>query len=145
MNTTFDPKKECTTRDGRKVRILCTDLDNRQPIVAVVVYDGRESVERYSADGTYYLNGSQSCCDLVNLPEPKKWRAWKPEEVPVGALFRSGDDAGTRNAMMIVEAENSGVYIVRSGRIAYVPTTDMLGWFYSLDSGRSWQKCGVEE
>ena len=49
---TFDPTKPVQTRDGRKARIICTDLNNPAfRIVAVIDHPGGEYVE------TYYSNG----------------------------------------------------------------------------------------
>lgn len=43
------------TRDGRKARILCFDLENEHPIVcAVADIGGKEAVVTYNVDGTSY-------------------------------------------------------------------------------------------
>ena len=66
----FDPTKPCRTRDGRKVRIICTDLKrlSGKPILALVADGaGYEYIYNYCLDGM--------CCnipsgdDLFNIPE----------------------------------------------------------------------------
>lgn len=68
-----DLTKPVETKDGRKVRILATDLKRSDyPVVAAVMHDnGKESIEQYTADGHFYASGSASDEDLVNVPEPQ--------------------------------------------------------------------------
>lgn len=46
-----NPSKEVVTRDGKKVRILCTDADSNKPIVALVRNRHFEQVVIYDKDG----------------------------------------------------------------------------------------------
>ena len=68
----IDFSKPIETRDGRKVRILATDVKCKfYPVVAVLMDDdGDESVDSYTADGKYSVEGC-GCegDDLVNVPE----------------------------------------------------------------------------
>lgn len=69
----IDFTKPVQTRDGRKVRILCTDADctylgQPQPIIGVV---GTHAPTSWSADGVY-ADGTYSNNDLINVPAPKK-------------------------------------------------------------------------
>lgn len=68
MTPHFDPTKPVKTRDGRKARILATDLkDDTYPIAAAVTQaDGTEFVLSYMGDG----KTSDPTSDLVNLPDP---------------------------------------------------------------------------
>jgi hypothetical protein len=64
----IDITKPVRTRDGRSVRILCTDKKGNYPIVGLVTNeDGSETVCSYRLDGVYYSAG-ESGCDLVNVP-----------------------------------------------------------------------------
>lgn len=69
----FDPTKPCRTRDGRAVRILCTDAGGESPIVALVpraLDPMRLKVERYAPDGTCgRMPDPYRGVDLVNVPE----------------------------------------------------------------------------
>lgn len=64
------------TRDGRSVRILCTDLKDNYPIVAGVgCDDGTECSCIYDADG-HFCTGYEDYCDLViveEVEEPERW------------------------------------------------------------------------
>ena len=70
----------CQTRDGRAARIICTDLNSAQPIVAVVncfgEVDGEEFLRLYSKDGHFYTDGIQCEFDLVPLPRRLKREYW---------------------------------------------------------------------
>lgn len=67
--STFDPTKPVQTRDGRKARILLTNLaGNEYPIVAVYEdEEGDEYSETYRLDG-YCYSSRESDKDLVNIP-----------------------------------------------------------------------------
>lgn len=72
----IDFTKPIQTRDGRKVRILCTDAectnqDEPQPIVGLVAgeFSGPKA---WCANGSYFGDRSLSECDLVNVPQPKR-------------------------------------------------------------------------
>lgn len=75
------------TRDGRSVRILCTDFKNRtEPILAAIMEkDGLERSFLYHADGLYF-NSPECDSDLViveEVEEPKRW-ADNSEEIDFG-------------------------------------------------------------
>ena len=47
-----DTSRKVVTRDGRNVRIVCTDVKSGSPIIAVIEEkDGTENVIRYESDG----------------------------------------------------------------------------------------------
>lgn len=48
-----DPSQKVVTRDGREVRIICTDAKGNQPIIALVYNNNRDEENAY----TYYRNG----------------------------------------------------------------------------------------
>lgn len=81
MPNRFDPTKPVQTRDGRKARILATDLkDPNYPILAAVTLP-RTGLERpivYTSEGKWSL--SRNCfseSDLINIPEEKYLNLWK--------------------------------------------------------------------
>ena len=60
------PDWKVVTREGRPVRILCTDLDdNDYPVAAVV---GNFHVDKYTADGLFQA-GKETKYDLFFAPE----------------------------------------------------------------------------
>jgi len=68
----FDPTKPIQTRDGRKARILCTDLKGRglYTLVATILNPDGEFVNTFTNEGSI-LYGSDSLrnSDLVNIPQ----------------------------------------------------------------------------
>ena len=61
-----DPSKKVVTRDGREVRIICTDAKGDEPIIALVYNNIRdeENVYTYNRDG-YCYNNNDSYLDLL--------------------------------------------------------------------------------
>ena len=70
-----DPNKKVVTRDGRNVRIICTDRrKDDYPIVALCSMDnGSENCYSYHPNGKMHLN-VDSCMDLFFAPE--KHEGW---------------------------------------------------------------------
>ncbi len=68
-----NPTRPIVTRDGRSVRIICTDRDNDDhPIVALAREDESEVIMDFNENGEYFGMGQgPSPCDLFFLPEPK--------------------------------------------------------------------------
>lgn len=60
-----NPSQKVVTRDGRAVRIICTDAKGDEPIVALVYNNIREeeNVYTYNRDGIFYKD-NDSCLDL---------------------------------------------------------------------------------
>ena len=65
------PEWKVVTREGKPVRILCTDLDdNDYPVAAVV---GNFHVDKYTAEGIFHA-GEETKYDLFFAPE--KHEGW---------------------------------------------------------------------
>lgn len=66
-----NPEREVVTRDGRKVRIVCTDSDAEGgPIIAIVTMaNQRKQVLLYYENGKYFSFDSVSEDDLFFAPE----------------------------------------------------------------------------
>lgn len=75
---TFNSDLPVQTRDGRKARIICDDMDNvSYPIAAIVVgVDGLEVPDGFTQDGHHSYeemeDGIGSSHDLINIPEKPK-------------------------------------------------------------------------
>lgn len=68
-----DFTKPVTTRDGRKVRILCTDAKGDCPVVGLITYrDGSEGISQWLPDGRAYNSPKETGFDLIN-PVQKKY------------------------------------------------------------------------
>ena len=67
-----NPNRKIITRDGRNVRIVCTDRKSDNfPIVGLVEESYRENIGGYTKDGEY-SHGIESSCDLFFAPEKKE-------------------------------------------------------------------------
>ena len=65
------PEWKVVTREGKPVRILCTDLDdNDYPVAAVV---GNFHFDKYTAEGIFHA-GEENKYDLFFAP--KKYEGW---------------------------------------------------------------------
>ena len=71
-----NPSQKVVTRDGRPVRIICTDAKGDEPIVALLYNKNRdeENVYTYNRDGRFYKN--DSCLDLFFAPVKVKREGW---------------------------------------------------------------------
>ena len=67
-----NPSRKVVTRDGRKVRILCTDFNNPDfPVICGVESSTNEQLCSFTRDGSYFI-GESSPCDLVFAPEKRE-------------------------------------------------------------------------
>ena len=64
-----NPERKVVTRDGRKVRILCTDRKGDTPIIALVndANDGQEYGYAFYSDGKFFRDGGDEL-DLFFAP-----------------------------------------------------------------------------
>lgn len=70
-----NPSRQVVTRDGRKVRIICTDRKGDTPIIALV-YNANEGLEysySFYSDGKFFRNRDEKS-DLFFAPE--KHEGW---------------------------------------------------------------------
>ena len=92
-----DPSQKVVTRDGRAVRIICTDAKGEEPIVALLYNKNRdeENVYTYNRDGYFYNN--DSCLDLFfTSTEREGWiniYRFKDDTRTIGCLFESEEEA----------------------------------------------------
>ena len=68
-----NPSQKVVTRDGRAVRIICTDAKGDEPIIALLYNKIRdeENVYTYNRDGYFYGN-NDSCLDLFFAPTKRE-------------------------------------------------------------------------
>ena len=93
-----NPSQKVITKDGRAVRIICTDAKGDEPIIALVYNKIREeeNVYTYNRDG-YFYGDNDSCLDLFfNTNKREGWvNLFKDEELPFinGDIYESEKDA----------------------------------------------------
>ena len=103
-----NPNRKVVTRDGRNVRILCTDAVSGSPIVALVRNSqGYDAVYQFKIDG--YCYDSESNLDLFFAPEKKV--IWgNLYSTQLGTTF-SGDFYKTEEAALKEKAKDFSKYI----------------------------------
>lgn len=97
-----NPDREVVTRDGRKVRIICTDRKGDTPIIALV-YDANEGQEygyAFYSDGKYFRDKGDEF-DLFFAPE--KHEGWmnlykKKFGLVIGDLVHNSEEAAKKIA-----------------------------------------------
>ena len=100
-----DPSQKVVTKDGREVRIICTDAKGDEPIIALVYNKNRdeENVYTYSIEG-YFYKDSYSDSDLFFAPIKKEgwinlyWSIGGDKFVyPGGTIYESKEEAMNNN------------------------------------------------
>jgi len=121
-------------------------------MIAVMEAHARgEKIEQYClgkwVDVTIPLWNWSSCSYRI-APTPKL-RAWKPEEVPVGALIRDlRVTFGAPAVVQILALRGAWIHFISP---ACAGLTSVLiqeldrNWQHSLDGGKTWIPCGVME
>ena len=97
-----NPSQKVVTRDGRNVRIICTDAKGNFPIIALVeTHNGTETVLRLKEDGHFY-NDTKDSRDLFFATE--KQEGW------INVYLDAENDSyvGTRIYKSKEDAENDG-------------------------------------
>ena len=97
-----NPSRKVVTRDGRNIRIVCTDKrDLNFPIIALIetIPGGEEVTNSYTKDGKYYT----ACSDILDLFfAPEKHEGWinvyrnNDGHTYTGAVYDSKEDAEKR-------------------------------------------------
>lgn len=82
---TADHEGPFCTRDGRPVRVLCSDMQNDYSIVAIVTDDdGKETVSTFLNGGRFSATGCDRDRDLMNAREVPVAREFWVNEYQVG-------------------------------------------------------------
>lgn len=95
-----DPSKKVVTRDGREVRIICTDFKSQmdKPIIALIAEDeNEENAFNFKINGKYHLpENKESPKDLFFAPTKRGWvNLYKDEGITYlpGIIHDSEEDA----------------------------------------------------
>ena len=101
-----NPSRKVVTRNGRNIRIVCTDKrDLNFPIIALIetIPGGEEVTHSYTKDGKYYT----ACSDILDLFfAPEKHEGWinvyrysDGGHAYAGAVYDSKEDAEKRKTI----------------------------------------------
>ena len=91
-----DLSQKVITKDGRKVRIICTNAKNEFPIIALITNDDKEVLMDYNNNGKV---SPDEMTDLDLFFAPTKREGWvnifKDEELPFinGDIYKSEKEA----------------------------------------------------
>ena len=94
-----NPSQKVVTRDGREVRIICTDAKGDEPIVALLYNKNRDEENVYTYNRYGYFCDNDSCLDLFFAPVKVKREGWinvyrfKDDTRTIGCLFSSKEEA----------------------------------------------------
>ena len=100
------PDREVVTREGRPVRILCTDLDDNDYPVAAAIRNWH--VDRFTADGLFQA-GQVNKYDLFFAREKREGWALIFKETAFRASHLSPEIYATKEAAVRVWEANPGI------------------------------------
>lgn len=106
-----NPDRRIITKDGRSVRIICTDAKGNFPIIALVkTYNGSETVLRLKENGRFY-NDTENSSDLFFASIKKEgwvnmYKTWSGA-TQIGQIYSSKEEAemGRKDADYISTAK----------------------------------------
>lgn len=101
-----NPNREVVTREGKPVRILCTDLDDNDYPVAAATRN--RHVDRYTADGRFQA-GQVNKYDLFFANEKREGWALIYKETAIRASRLSPEIYATKEAAVRVWEANPGI------------------------------------
>ena len=91
-----NPSKKVVTRDRKAVKILCTNYESRQPIIAEI--EGHDYSRSFTKDGRYHIDNRNSPYDLFFASE--KHEGWiniyadiNDNSYPGNHIFKSKEEA----------------------------------------------------
>lgn len=95
-----NPSRKVVTRDGRNVRIICTDKRGDYPVVALIgIQDnGDESLDAFTENGCWALSGKESVDDLFFAPE--KHEGWVN-------IYKYGEDKYITSEVVYTKKEDA--------------------------------------
>ena len=96
------------TRDGRSVRIVCFDVKDMWPIVALITEtDGQEIIRGNLKNGNIFESGNEHPCDLFMAPVKKEgWMNCYPDfRNTVYATKAEADKEAVFNRISCVKVE----------------------------------------
>ena len=100
--TAIDWTKPVQTKDGRKVRVLCTDARGRNPVIGLVLNEDEETDEMMSwpISGDAWGPDHDYSLDLINVPEKHTlWvNVWRDKADNLFTVVDFDQDGSDRDA-----------------------------------------------
>ena len=93
-----NPSKKVITKDGRNVRIICTNAKNDYPIIALVKeqYNDKEEIYTFTENGLWKLSPNKGLNDLFFAP--KKYEGWIN-------IYKAGSDRSSSSRIYPTEED----------------------------------------
>lgn len=102
--------------------------------------EGKDSWDEFEG---YSKRPAFTSPDLHWRPAPTpRLRPWKPEEVPITAIYKAGKESTILRTTSYKDSDSGGLYL---HNIPVNPTELFDSWVHSLDGGKTWEPCGVQE
>ena len=112
-----NPSQKVVTRDGREVRIICTDYKSDYPIIGLVtIEENKELAYNFQKNGRYYFSKEESSLDLFFAPTKRE--GWIN-------LFKDRSSAYPSN--FIFETEKRAKEVIGKNHKSYI-TTIKIEW-----------------
>jgi len=120
--------KTYITRDGHKVRIICTDRnDSDYPVIGLIYVNNREEVVVFTREGEPLLSNEKHEYDLV-----EEYNIWHDVEVDTPVLVKL-DVTGEWVKRHFAKYEDGKVYTWNHGRTSWTTGNedDICSWEYA--------------
>ena len=106
-----NPSQKVVTRDGREVRIICTDAKGDEPIIALVYNKIREeeNVYTYNRDG-YFYGDNISCLDLFF--DTNKREGWI-NIFKIGKIYQCGNIHNTEEEALNCKSNQNYIATIK--------------------------------
>lgn len=146
MKKQLEVGKTYPTRDGEWTGIvLCDDLSDIYPcgVKITVKATGKKSFHSYTMEGHIQIGSTAQGLDLI-IPQPEpRYRAWKEDEIPVGAVIMNKKYKSRMTINSIVK-NVAGYYVCDLGDGSRIGLDDIYDRYELLVDGKR-QPCGVLE
>ena len=92
-----DPSRKVVTRDGRPVRIICTDAKGKYPVIGLALNKESEVPENYTENGDYLTN--DRCDDDIFFADEKKegwvniYKMLDTDQLEASCIFSTKEEA----------------------------------------------------
>ncbi len=119
----IEAKKTYITRNGQKVRIVCTNIKSLRPIMGVI---NNEEIVEFTKKGRYYSDDKKSELDLI-----REYSFWNDIEVDTPIYVRNSDN-GIWLHRHFAKYENGRISAWTYGRTSFTSekSSDITYWRY---------------
>lgn len=91
-----NPSQKVITRDGREVRIICTNMKSEYPLIALAINkdDNKESLLNYKENGKYFYAISENDLFFATIKKEGWGNVYKDDNIRyIGDIYPSEKEA----------------------------------------------------